>query len=195
MTIRLSSEERRAQIVEAAIKIIGERGLRAFTVAHMAEEVGITDGTIFRHFKSKDEIVLAVIDRLEEIFSETVPPPDGDPLENLGRFFLNRVKLVTSQPGIQALVFSDQLSHAGGEDALRRVTELRGKGRTHIKATLDEASRKQLIRPDLDLDDILVLFHGSVMSLLFLAKDGSLKGSIEDRAKRVWKTFLSMIRR
>ncbi|MBW2700838.1 MAG: TetR/AcrR family transcriptional regulator [Deltaproteobacteria bacterium] len=195
MTIRLSSEERRAQIVEAAIKIIGERGLRAFTVAHMAEEVGITDGTIFRHFKSKDEIVMGVIDRLEEIFSETIPAPSTDPLGDLGLFFLNRVKLVTSRPGIQALVFSDQLSHAGGAVALKRVTELRSRGRRHIQARLDEASQKQLIREDLDLDDILVLFHGAMMSLLSLARDDFLLGSIEARAERIWKTFLSMIRR
>ena len=195
MTIRMSTEERRVQITDAAIKIIGERGLRAFTVAQMAQEVGIKDGTIFRHFKNKDEIVIAALDRLEEIFVETTPPPTADPLERLGKFFLNRIKLVISQPGIQCLLFSDQLIHAGGEAGLKRVTELRMKGRKYIQSCLLEASEKQLIRQELDLDDILILFHGAVMSLLFLAQDNSLEGSIEDRAERVWKTLTSMIRR
>ncbi len=67
MTIRMSTQERRIQITDAAIKIIGEKGLRAFTVAQIAQEVGIKDGTIFRHFNNKDEIVSAVLDNLPEV--------------------------------------------------------------------------------------------------------------------------------
>ncbi len=195
MTIRLSTEERQVQITDAAIKIIGEKGLRAFTVAQIAHVVGIKDGTIFRHFKNKEKIVIAMLDRLEEIFAATIPPKTADPLERLGKFFVNRIKVISSQPGIQSLVFSDQLSHAGGEACLKRVTELRSKGRTYIQSCFLEASQKQLLRQELDLEDIQVLFHGAVMSLLFFAKDNVFEGSIEVRARRVWKTFLSMIRR
>jgi len=136
-----------------------------------------------------------VLDNLEDIFAETIPPPTADPLERLGKFFLNRIKVVTGQPGIQSLVFSDQLIHAGGKDGLKRVTNLRRKGREYIQSCLLEASKKQLIRPELDLDDILILFHGTVMGLISLSKQNFLEGSIEDRTRRVWKTFLSMIRR
>lgn len=195
MTIRLSTEQRRAQIVDAAIKIIGEKGLREFTAAQIAQEVGIKDGTIFRHFKNKDEIVKAVLDRLEGLLLETTPSRIADPLERLSSFFLNRLKLVTSQPGIQSVVFSDQLSHAGGEEGLKRVMALRKKGREYILSCLLEASEKKLLRQELDLTDILILFNGAVMGLLFVAKDNFFKESIEVRAQSLVTTFLSMIRR
>ncbi|MFZ1613040.1 MAG: helix-turn-helix domain-containing protein, partial [Holophaga sp.] len=72
MTTRKSTQERRREIADAAIKIIGERGLREFTAAQLAREVGIKDGTIFRHFKDMNEIKLTVLDRLQELL-ETAP--------------------------------------------------------------------------------------------------------------------------
>ena len=92
MNQRMSTEERQKQITQAATKIIGEKGLRAFTVAKVAQEVGIKDSTIFRHFKNKDEIVSSVLDNLEEVLAQTVPPPTDNPLERLSTFFLNRIK-------------------------------------------------------------------------------------------------------
>jgi len=164
-------------------------------VANLAQEVGIKDGTIFRHFKNKQEIVSAVLDSLENVFSKTIPPKSVDPLERMGSLLLNRINVVTSQPGIQALIFSDQLSQAGGEAVLKRVTKQRKKAQQYIQSCLLEASQKKLIREELDLDDILVLFHGAIMSLLFLSKSNALKGSIEDRSVHVLETFMSMIRR
>ena len=101
----------------------------------------------------------AVIDRLEENFARATPVASEDPLADLGKFFLNRIKVVTSQPGIQSLVFSDQLSHAGGKAGLMRVTKLRRKGRKYIRSCLLAAAQKQLIRQELDIDDILVIFQ------------------------------------
>ena len=195
MNNRMSTKERKKQITQAAIKIIGEKGLREFTAAQIAQEVGIKDGTIFRHFKNKDEIVSSVLDNLEEVMAQTVPSQADDPLEDLGEFFVNRIKVLTSQPGIRSLVFSDQLIHAGGDAGFKRVMELRKKGREYIKSCLLDASKKRLLRQDLDVDDVLIIFHGIVMGLLFIARENVFEGTIDDRTKRVWKTFMSMIRR
>ena len=195
MINRMPTEQRREQITKAAIKIIGEKGLRAFTIANIAQEVGIRDGSIFRHFKNKDEIVEAVLDYLEKVFAEAIPPTTSDPLKRLTDFFLKRIELLTRQPGIQSLVFSDQLSQAGGDVVLQRVTQQRLKAQLFIKECIQEASQKKLIRPELHLDDVFVIFHGAVMSLLFLAKNDSTDIPIGIRASHVLDTLMFMIRR
>ncbi len=195
MTTRMPTAERKAQIVDAAIKIIGEKGLREFTAAQIGREVGIKDGSIFRHFKNKNEIVMAVLDRLEGVLADTIPPLTGDPLKRLEEFFMARLETVASQPGVQSLLFSNQLSHAGGEAGLKRVMKLRKQGRQFISSCLLEASTKKLIRPDLDLTDILVLFNGAVMGLLLIAQDDAIEEPIEKRAAHVWQTLMSLIRK
>ena len=52
--------DRRAQIVEAAMRLIPERGLRSVTMEQIAEAVGVSPATIYWHYASKDDLVIAV---------------------------------------------------------------------------------------------------------------------------------------
>ncbi|MCD6499338.1 MAG: TetR/AcrR family transcriptional regulator [Deltaproteobacteria bacterium] len=195
MTTRMHTEERRVQIADACMKIIGEKGLRAFTVAQIAQEVGIKDGSIFRHFKNKEEIIDAVLDRLEEILADTIPSSVPDPLERLRTFFLNRVDAVVKQPGVRALVLSNDLIHAGGPAVFERVMRMRRKAQEYLRACLVEAAHAGLVRRDIDVDDVVILLHGAVMSLVFLSNANALHGAAEDRARQVLGTLLSMVQK
>ncbi len=50
---RLPGTERRAQLLEVAISIFGQRGFRGATTKAIAEAAGVSEATIFRHFPSK----------------------------------------------------------------------------------------------------------------------------------------------
>lgn len=57
---------RRAQILDAAITVFSEKGFHRSTIKEIARVAGIADGTIYTYFASKDEVLLAVLDRLNE---------------------------------------------------------------------------------------------------------------------------------
>lgn len=57
----LPAEERRAAIVGAALPLLVERG-EMVTTHEIAAAAGIAEGTIFRVFRDKDELILAVVD-------------------------------------------------------------------------------------------------------------------------------------
>lgn len=193
-TARKSSQERRCEIADAAIKIIGERGLREFTAAQVAQEVGIKDGTIFRHFKDMNAISEAALDRLQALVGAS-PLPTADPLEGLKVFVLSRLRSVTAQPALQSLLFSDQLSHALGAEGPRRVAALRNRGREFVRACLREAAEQRLLREDLDLEAAVLLVTGMVMGFVFAAKDGALVGPTDQMEQRCWGTLRSMLER
>lgn len=52
---------RRAQIIMATIAIIAEHGLQGWKTAEVARRVGISEPTLFRHFKSKRDILTAAV--------------------------------------------------------------------------------------------------------------------------------------
>ncbi len=56
---------RRAQIVDEAIRIIGERGYNGFTVQALAERCGLSNAGLLYYFESKDAILLSLLDELE----------------------------------------------------------------------------------------------------------------------------------
>ena len=59
---RLSSEERRTSIVEAASRLFAERGFRGTTTRELAAAVGVTEPVLYEHFKTKKDLYTAIID-------------------------------------------------------------------------------------------------------------------------------------
>jgi AcrR family transcriptional regulator len=57
---------RREQILEAAVKVFAEKGFRAAKMQEVANAAGISNGTVYNYFRSKDEVLLALLERLNE---------------------------------------------------------------------------------------------------------------------------------
>ncbi|MFI0086083.1 TetR/AcrR family transcriptional regulator [Streptomyces bobili] len=55
------SEERRAEIVRAALEVIAERGYRGASLAAVAERVGLTQQGLLHHFPTKDALLVTVL--------------------------------------------------------------------------------------------------------------------------------------
>lgn len=58
-------EQRRREIIEAAIECYDENGTKRTTIAAIARRVGITPGNVLYHFGSKQDLVVAVVQELE----------------------------------------------------------------------------------------------------------------------------------
>ncbi|MFH9005086.1 TetR/AcrR family transcriptional regulator [Streptomyces afghaniensis] len=61
MRARTRSEERRAEIVRAALEVIAERGYRGASLAAVAERVGLTQQGLLHHFPTKEALLVAVL--------------------------------------------------------------------------------------------------------------------------------------
>ncbi len=56
------ARDRRSQIIESAIGLMSDHGVSGATTAKIAAEVGVSEPTLYRHFKNKQEILLAALD-------------------------------------------------------------------------------------------------------------------------------------
>ena len=57
-------------ILDAADRLLARYGYKKMTIDDVAKEVGIGKGTIYLHFKSKEEIALARVDRIVDRLNE-----------------------------------------------------------------------------------------------------------------------------
>ena len=62
--------EVRESVLDATERLLARYGYRKMTVEDIAKEVGVGKGTIYLHFKSKEEIVLSHVDRIVERVKE-----------------------------------------------------------------------------------------------------------------------------
>lgn len=68
---RLPAAKRREQLLDTAVSLIAQRGYAGATTADLAKAAGVTEPIIYRHFSSKKDLFIAVIDRTSERTIET----------------------------------------------------------------------------------------------------------------------------
>jgi AcrR family transcriptional regulator len=152
-------------IADAALKVIAEQGLGRFTAVAIAREVGVSDAALFRHFPTKEAIVLLAIDRVEAILFAGFPPDGADSLERLGAFFRRRVAVIRDHPGVAILIGSDQLAQAAPPEGVTRVVEFRRRSQSFVRRCLVEAHAEGLLADGVGPEEATHLVLGAILSL------------------------------
>jgi AcrR family transcriptional regulator len=192
-TSRKPTEDRRREIADAALRVIATQGLGRFTALAIAHEVGLTDGALFRHFPSKEAIVDAAIDRVEELLFEGFPPEADDPIDRLGAFFRRRVAVIREHPGISSLVASEELAKAGSPEGVERVAEFRRRSTDFVRSCLAAAERRRLLAPGLGAEEAAVVVLGALLALAH-SRTAPWREAISTLAPRVWSALESFLR-
>jgi AcrR family transcriptional regulator len=192
MTPRKPAESRRREIADAALKVIAEQGLARFTSLAIAREVGVSDAALFRHFATKEDIVLAVIDRVEEILFSGFPPAGADPIERLGLFFRRRIEVIREHPGVARLVGSEQLSQAAPPEGVARVAGFRQRSQSFVRGCLVEAHRDGLLADGVGPEEAAVLVLGALLALAHAPSGPRPRARLPER---VWAVLERVLRR
>lgn len=66
-------EERRAQIVRAAVKLFSEQGYYTTTIQQVAREAGISTGLVYQYFRDKDDLLLLALMQVLERYEQEIP--------------------------------------------------------------------------------------------------------------------------
>lgn len=141
----MSAAVTRRQIVEAADRLFYERGFEATSFGDIASATGLSRGNFYYHFKTKDEILEAVIERRLVDRSAMIQAWEGvsaQPADRIGRFIeillVNQTKIMAYGCPIGTLsVELSKLGHAAApasaglfalfRDWLRRQFEALGR--------------------------------------------------------------------
>ena len=75
------AEQRRGQLIDAALELFSERGVEATRVSDIAEAAGVAQGLLYHYFRSKDELLAAIIARHGPLptLHEALAAPPGQP--------------------------------------------------------------------------------------------------------------------
>ncbi|HXH08365.1 MAG TPA: TetR/AcrR family transcriptional regulator [Alphaproteobacteria bacterium] len=132
MSVRLTGEERRRVIIDAALALFAQKGYRGTTTKEIAQAAGCSEATIFKHFVTKDELYSAILESKASI-EETVAraaqaaarKDDAGVFCAVGREALLRTE---EDPSLmRLLLFSalegHELSHLFYESKVRRLHE------------------------------------------------------------------------
>ena len=69
--------ERRQQILEATLGLVAQRGVDSTTITRIASAVGVTEGALYRHFDSREDILRAAGELLGERLRQWITAPSN----------------------------------------------------------------------------------------------------------------------
>lgn len=168
-TNRKSSAIRREEIAVAALRIIGERGIASLTTTTLAEEVGVTSGALFRHFKSREEMLQEAAQYALAKIDSTFPDPTLAPLERLLALAENRVRIVGADPGVAWVLRSEQAYLSLPADAVARLRDLVMRSKRFVLAALRDGCADGTIRNDIEPEILFVPVMGTIHALIGMA--------------------------
>ncbi len=186
---------RQARIVDAAVRIIANKGPRRFTAQLLAKEVHLTGGAIYRHFASMNAVVDAVVDRIGAVLFEGFPPEVADPLERLKAFFYRRARAILANPDISRLLLSDHLAQAGGPHQSRRLADFKRQSRAFVVECLREAKAAGALVDGTSPEAGAVVVLGSILALSHAAARVASGAESERLFDEVWSGIDRMLRR
>jgi TetR/AcrR family fatty acid metabolism transcriptional regulator len=99
--------DKRARILDAAVKVFADRGFFTATVAEIARAAGVADGTIYLYFKSKDDLLLRLFDeKMSDLLTEARAAIDseGSAAARLRRFITLHLALVEKNPELASVL-------------------------------------------------------------------------------------------
>ena len=114
--------DRQLDIIEAAGKILTASGVGGLTIKNLAKEMKFSESAIYRHFKSKEEIIISMLTYLCETMDErlsSVTPSNEPPEEQLKTLFQNQLDFFNKNKHFVVAVFSDGLL-----DESQRINEI-----------------------------------------------------------------------
>lgn len=194
---RMSSEDRQSEIIRVAVELAAEKDLSSVTTQDMADAMNLTQGAIFRHFASKDEIWLAVMhwvrERLMKVLGKAAAEAT-DPLDAIHRMFLAHIAFVSKHPAIPRILFSELQNKKDGK--LRKlIQEIISAYETRIAGLLEAAKEQSLVEGDLDSKSAAVLYIGMIQGLVMQISIFGGKRSLLQEAEKVFPVFLHGIKK
>ncbi|CAH2215045.1 TetR/AcrR family transcriptional regulator [Tepidibacter aestuarii] len=179
MTVKKSIDTKE-KIFNAALKVFGKKGFSAATTAEIAEEAGVAQGTIFRYYKTKKDILRGVmieyIDKFEEFIDfgsiqNIIEDNKDKPLDEILKLIvLNRYEVFKKHFHISKVIHYEMQFHEDIKDMhLKKCKEKEGLVMKHILEHIDVDREKY---KQLDLKSLSVIFTSMMFGMFFQRLNG-----------------------
>jgi AcrR family transcriptional regulator len=145
---------RRDELLDLAATMFAERGLRATTVRDIADSAGILSGSLYHHFKSKEQMVEEVLrDFLDWLFTryQEVVGREADPLERVKGLFMTSFEAIEDRHA-QVVIYQDEAKRLSGLPQFEFVDARNREQRGMWVDVLKQGIKEGCFRPDIDVD-------------------------------------------
>jgi AcrR family transcriptional regulator len=185
--------KRQLEIIEAAGKILTEKGINGLTTKKLAQEMNFSESALYRHFTSKEEIIVCMLNYLAlNMDQHSIELENKNPIEQLKNFFQNQFRFFESQPYFVIAVFSEGLLEES-EKINQAIKNLMIKRMQLLKPIIQIGQEKGAITNDLDSDELIHILMGSVRLFMLKWRMSKFEFDIQTEGNKMLTSILKLI--
>lgn len=160
--------ERQTEIMDQAVLLIAENGIQGLTVRNLARRIGVSEPALYRHFESKTDILLGILDRFalsSQGMRAMLSRADCPCLDQLEVFMVMILSQFQQRPEITAVIFAEEIFQ--NEPRLtEKVADIMRKHQESLLVVLTRGQACGMIRGDVPAEGLTLLIQGGIRLLV-----------------------------
>ena len=198
------SSEKRERIISASIEVFASKGFNAANINIISEKAGISIGSMYNYFSSKEKLFLSIADEAYSLLEESLKTIDleqGDFFQKFEKLLKTAITLTKKYQKIMQIyldITSEGLSHLS-QKLSRKMESITA---VYYRALINQAKEEGIIRNNVDeftasfcLDNLVLLLQFSYTSDYFLERMKSFAGEdIVDNEERLIQGIMDFIK-
>lgn len=187
--------DRQKEIIDTSIKLIAYNGIQNLTIKNISKEIGISEAAIYRHFASKSDIIMAILNTFQEIscsIFDTVWEEGSTSIDKIEAFVMDRYDRFTANPELAKVMFSEEVFQ-NDERYTQKIFEIMEEHKEKLIAILQEGKEKNEIRNDVDLISLVRIIVGSMRMLVTQWCLSSFAFNLKQQGTNLWNALQKLI--
>lgn len=192
---RRSTAIRKQQIIDAARKLIIKKGSEHLTVRAMAKEVGLTEAAIYRHFKSKREILSFLMNHIMDsllLDFERSALENESSLNTIDQALKHHLSEIEQRKGMSFQIIAEIIS-LGDKKLNREVYEKLNIYIDRIKHLLAEGARCGSVNREIDLGASALMLFGMTQGLANIWALSGYSFDLSEKYEALWSIYRRII--
>lgn len=190
--------ERQIEIMEAATLRIDKFGIQELTIKNLASDLNLSEAALYRHFKSKNEILLGLLSyfilEMNGRIAAILADKEKQPSELLKQIFASQLNTFVNKPAIVSVIFSEGIFQFNKELS-EKVSTMMGLMQKNIQALILKGQNEAVYSKLLGADTITTIVMGSMRMVVLKWKLSGNKSNLVNDGKNVLNGLLKMIAR
>lgn len=188
--------DRQLEIIEAAGKILTGSGVSGLTIKNLANEMKFSESAIYRHFASKEEIIISMLkylaENMDERYSNAISP-ELIPEEKFTGLFQNQFAFFKANPHFVVAVFSDGLLEESSRinEAILQIMSVKVK---HLMPIIIEGQKIKSFTDAITSEELIHIVMGAFRLLMFKWRVASFQFDIIKMGDNMIQSILSIIK-
>lgn len=161
--------ERQIEIIKAAGKILTSSGVQGLTIKNLAREMNFSESALYRHFSSKEEIIIALLqylaDSMDKRYTKAISNEQSVD-EKFTALFQSQFSFFNEHPHFVVAVFSDGLMEESERinEAILKIMAVKMK---HLMPVITEGQQKAVFTNSITSEELIHIVMGTFRLQMF----------------------------